>query len=88
MQSVQFFNQVLGFEASTDRKDYARVKRDNVGISLIKAGDNINQLSCYNWVDNIDQLHEKLKSELEQLSQARYRALFDQAYGMREFHVI
>ena len=87
-KTVKFFNETLGFKTETKKDHYARVKRDNVGISFVKVGDNIGQLSCYIWVENIEELHRELESKLLRLPKGRYRPLFDQKYGMKEFHVI
>jgi len=87
-KSIEFFKTVLGFSISIQQESYARMQRDNVGISLVLAGDNIGQLSSYILVEDIEALHEELKPALEKLPKGRYRPLFTQGYGMKEFHVI
>jgi len=48
----------------------------------------VGQLSCYIQVEDIEALHKELEEKLKRLPAGRYKPLFEQAYGMKEFHVI
>lgn len=94
LASVKFFQEYLGFTAGYQSSDYAMVKRDRVGVRLVKAAPNVDthdparQLSCYIDVEGLDAYYESLQPLLAQLPPGRVRAPFNQAYGQREFHVI
>ena len=87
-KSAIFFKNVLGFEIDSSASGFVRVKRDMAVITLVIAGDNVGQMSCYITVENIEEYHDELEANLKQLPEGRYRPLFSQPYGMKEFHVI
>lgn len=94
-KSVTFYKDYLGFEPTVQMdEDYAYLKRDEVGIRLLAAGEGVDlkdpkrQQSCYIDVTNIDDLYMELKPKLDQLPAGRVRPPFNTDYGQREFHVI
>lgn len=94
-RSADFYVDVLGFELGFMAKDksFARVSRDQAVIQLIRTDNpevlnaTANNISIYLTVDGVDQLYETLETMLERLPEGSVRPPFDQAYGMREFHV-
>jgi predicted DNA-binding ribbon-helix-helix protein len=93
--SAAFYVDVLGFDLGFMAKDgsFARVSRDKAVIQFMHTGNSdvlnatANNISIYLTVDGVDSLYAALLPELEKLADGRVRAPFDQAYGMREFHV-
>ncbi|MCG8537001.1 MAG: hypothetical protein MI808_18060 [Pseudomonadales bacterium] len=88
IKSAEFFEGVLGFSSKLKESDIAIVCRDNACLRLVQADGDVGQLSCYIVVDGIDDLYNELSDKLLKLPENRVRPPFDQAYGMREFHVI
>ena len=89
-RAINFYVGVLGFEIGVKQEGYAYIVREDVAIRLIAAesdGESKEQ-SCYICVDNLDDLYEERRAELESLPSGRIRKPFDQPYGQREFHVI
>ncbi|MCG8312949.1 MAG: hypothetical protein MI976_07005 [Pseudomonadales bacterium] len=87
-ESANFFESVLGFHAELKEGDIAIIRRDGACLRLVPAGDSVGQLACYIVVDGLDDLYQELEPKLNMLPKGRVRAPFNQAYGMREFHVI
>ena len=85
-KSVAFYTEYLGFEALDHDADFAHLRRDSVSIKLQPQHEG--EVTCYIDVEDIDAVYEELKEKLETLPFGRVRAPFDQAYGMREFHVM
>lgn len=88
LKSAEFFENILGFSSVIKNEKFAIVKRDLASLRLIPAGDNVGQLACYIVADDVDELYQELRPELEKLPEGRLRRPFNQTYGMREFHVI
>ena len=94
--AAEFFCETLGFRLATPRDDvsFAVVARDEARFSFVPAppdadmDDEARQCSAYVTVDDVGELWVELEAALSRLPKGRIRAPFDQAYGMREFHVI
>ncbi len=94
-RTVDFYVDVLGFEQRFVSQDetFAIVLHGDAAIHFVKAGSpdalkaTAENISIYLWVRKLDALHDLLKPKLDRLPENRVRKPFDQAYGMREFHV-
>lgn len=93
--TIAFYRETLEFEESAIAEDasFGIVKHGPAAVQLVHCdnedvlkvtGKNI---SIYLSVKGVQALHERLKEKLIKLPEDRYRPLFDQPYGMREFHV-
>ena len=93
--TMDFYADVLGFERRfvSDDASFAIAVHGAAAIHFVATDDRAaleataNNMSVYLWVRSLDQLYADLKPRLDQLGTGRVRAPFDQAYGMREFHV-
>lgn len=94
-KSVAFYTGTLGFECRFQSGDgsFATVMHGDAAIHLLGTSDEAslnataNHISVYLWVRGVDSLYAQLRDKLDKLPAGRMRAPFDQAYGMREFHV-
>lgn len=94
-RTVNFYQDVLGFRVShiSEDKSFAIVQQGGAGIHFIRVESEealkatAEQIAIYIWVDNVEAIHEAWKKKLAALPEGRYRPLFTQDYGMREFHV-
>lgn len=93
--SVAFYVAMLGFETVFVAADGAtgEVGRDGARIMFVACDDadtlavTATNMSIYLQVNDVDTLWNDLSPRLGDLPRNRVRAPFDQAYGMREFHV-
>lgn len=93
--SVAFYRDVLGFECRDQASDgsFALVARGPAALQLLRTDDpaalnaTAENVAVYLYVGGVDALYESLRPKLESLPRRRVKAPFDQAYGMREFHV-
>lgn len=94
-KSVEFYESVLGFECRfvASDKSFGTVVRGDAAVHLLATDDEgslkatANHIAIYIWVKGVDALYAQLQGKLDKLPDGRVRAPFDQAYGMREFHV-
>ena len=84
-ESVSFMVEVFGFESISHSECYSELLAGNQVLGVIRADGEPNQQSIYLRVKNVDALWSKIKSKLEK---AKPKAPFNQAYGMREIHVV
>ena len=87
-KSIAFYEEYLGFKTLYSDAGFAHLRRDSVSIKLQLVPDHVGELTCYIDVEDIDAVYAELKDKLETLPPGRFRAPFNQDYGMREFHVI
>lgn len=93
--SVDFYVSMLGFDSVFVAADGAtgEVGRDGARIMFVACDDpdtlavTATNMSIYLQVSGLDGLWQDLSGRLQDLPRNRVRAPFDQAYGMREFHV-
>lgn len=93
--SVAFYTRLLGFATEFVAADgtTAEVRRGGARIMLIACEDEevlgvtATNMSVYIRVDGVDALWAELAEGLGELPARQVRPPFDQAYGMREFHV-
>ncbi len=84
-KTVQFFRDLLTFEILRDDKTYVILQKDDQTIHILRAGKDIGEMEFYLEVDDIQSVWNHIKDSLDGI---RYKAPFDQAYGMREIHII
>jgi hypothetical protein len=80
----QFFQELFEFEMVMDTQKYAIVKKDNLTIHILNAGQDIGEMEFYLEVDKIDSVWDGIKDRLTGL---KHKAPFDREYGMREIHL-
>lgn len=84
-KTVSFFINVLDFEVRRDDKTYVILYKDNTTVHILRAGSDIGEMEFYFEVDDIEKVWDNLKGKLDGI---KFKAPFDQEYGMREVHVI
>ena len=90
-RAIAFYRDVLGFAAMVESTDYTVMTRGGATIHLTKAASEEvltalrGRVSIYLEVENIADLWASV-SQLK--AKYRIRDLFDQSYGMREFHIV
>ncbi len=89
-ETVSFYTTVLGFSVPMTSPEYSIIERDGSTIFLMKA-DNDEVVRCvrghteiYIEVDDIQALWQHVATYKQQY---KIRDLFDQPYGMTEFHI-
>ncbi len=93
--TMDFYCDTLGFERRmiSDDRTFAIAVHGDAAIHFVRADDaaslhaTANHISVYLWVRGIDALFDQWRERLSALEPGRVRPPFDQAYGMREFHV-
>lgn len=93
--TMDFYADILGFERRmiSDDQSFAIAVHGEAAVHFVATEDadalkaTANNISIYLWVRALDRLYENLKPKLDRLPAGRVRPPFDQAYGMREFHV-
>jgi len=84
-KTVSFFSDVLKFEMLRDDKTYVILQKDDQTIHILRAGANIGEMEIYLEVDDLQSVWDHLKDNLNGI---KFKAPFDQPYGMREIHLI
>jgi len=84
-KTVSFFRDVLKFEMLRDDKTYVILQKDDQTIHILRAGANIGEMEIYLEVDDLQSVWDHLKDNLNGI---KFKAPFDQPYGMREIHLI
>ena len=89
-ETIQFYQQVLGFTPTVKSPEYSIVERDGQTIHFMKAASE-EVLNCvrghteiYIEVSGIHALWEHVKTFKDRY---KIRDLFDREYGMTEFHI-
>ncbi|MEM6840418.1 MAG: VOC family protein [Cyanobacteria bacterium P01_C01_bin.120] len=88
-RALDFYTNILGFTMQARDDGYAYIVKDEIALRLLMTTDTPpkGKQACYICVENLDDLFEQMKANLQQLPEGRVRAPFDQPYGQREFHV-
>ncbi len=81
--TIHFFEDIFGFAIFVGDENYAVLKKDDVLIHIIRAGD-IGEMSFYLELDDIDEWWTYAEEKLKDLE---VRPPFDREYGMREAHI-
>ena len=84
-KTVSFFIDLLKFEILRDDKTYVILQKDNLTIHILRAGKDIGEMEFYLEVDDIQSIWNYIKGNLDGI---KFKEPFDQAYGMREIHLI
>lgn len=84
-KTVSFFMNLLDFKIKRDEKTYVILIKDNLTLHILQAGSTIGEMECYLEVDDIGELWNNIKEKLDGI---KFKAPFEQDYGMREIHVI
>ncbi len=82
-ETAAFFKSLLGFNSIMDG-NYTILQKDQLTIHILPAGD-IGEMEFYLEVDNIEAVWENVK---DKLAGTKFKAPFNQPYGMREIHII
>ncbi len=89
-QTLDFYTSQLGFSVTMKSPEYSIVERDGATIHFMKAADESvmaavrGHTGIYIEVDDIQSLWEQVDA---QRGSHKIRDLFDQPYGMTEFHM-
>ena len=84
-KTVSFFLDLLHFKIGRNDKTYFILYKDNLTLHIQRAGTDIGEMSFYLVVDDIEKVWQSMK---EKLGDIKVREPFNQAYGMREIHVM
>lgn len=82
-ETKRFFVDLFGFKVVRDG-DYIILHKNGHLIHILRAGE-IGEMEFYLEVDNIDELWDSIRGQLENI---KVIPPFNREYGMREFHVI
>jgi hypothetical protein len=80
-----FFIKHLNFELALNDPEYSIVKKNEFTIHIMKAGNNISEMSFYLEVENLKNLIPKFQMLK---SQTKTKGPIHQPYGMTEYHII
>lgn len=83
-ETANFFRDILDFSIDLDNEVYVVCQKDNLTIHLLRAGQEIGEMELYLEVDDVDTLWAAIKDKLTGL---KFKAPFNQDYGMREIHI-
>jgi predicted enzyme related to lactoylglutathione lyase len=89
-ETLDFYTSVLGFNISMKSPDYSILDRDGATVHFMKAAnDDVlkavrGHTDIYIEVDDIDSLWQQVQTFKHRY---KIRDLFDQPYGMTEFHI-
>ena len=84
-KTVSFFTNLLDFKIARDEKTYVILHKDNSMVHILRAGENIGEMEFYFEVDDVDQVWNQMKDNLEGIT---FKPPFNREYGMREIHII
>jgi hypothetical protein len=84
-KTVSFFIDLLNFEILRDDKTYFILQKDKQTIHILPAGPDIGEMEFYLEIDDIQSVWAHIKDKLDGI---KFKAPFDQPYGMREIHLI
>lgn len=89
-ETLRFYTDILGLSEVMQSETYSVIERDGCSLHLMKAADD-HVLECvrghtqiYIEVTGINALWEKVKAVKQS---HKIKDLFEQPYGMREFHI-
>jgi catechol 2,3-dioxygenase-like lactoylglutathione lyase family enzyme len=93
-RAVNFFTDILGFEARFRSGDYAYVHRETAGFRIWQqtgkdaAPPGTRRFAYYIDVRDVDQLYAELKPKLDTLPKGDVYGPVNQSYGQRELLVL
>jgi catechol 2,3-dioxygenase-like lactoylglutathione lyase family enzyme len=80
-----FFVKTLGFEIAMDEDGYVVCFMDDFSVHFEEVEGEVSSLEVYMEVDSVDGFFSDVKSKLVE---GTFKEPFDQAYGMREAHIV
>ena len=84
-ETIDFMVDVFVFEASAQIETYIELRSGNNVLGVLSSQGEPNQQSIYLQVGDVDTLWAGIEPKLKS---TKAKPPFNQAYGMREFHVI
>jgi hypothetical protein len=84
-KTASFFIDLLQFKVKRNDKTYVVLCKDKVMLHILSAGTDIGEMEFYLEVDDIATIWNSIQHKLEGI---KVKEPFDQAYGMREVHII
>ncbi len=84
-KTASFFMSILNFKVRRHEENYAILEKDNLTIHILQAGTNIGEMEFYFEVNDIEIVWNNMKDKIDGL---KFKAPFNQDYGMREVHII
>ena len=83
-ESIEYYEQKLGFQAAMEMPDYAIVERDGIAIHLFRDDTrNHSPAGIHIFTNELDELHEELHNRGVRLSQEILR----KPWGNRDFRI-
>lgn len=92
--ALAFFEDVLGFRATFQMRDYAYIEREGAGIRILQnqgsdgAPPGNRRFAYYVDVRDVDALHAELRPKLDALPKGDVHGPADKPYGQRELVVV
>ncbi len=84
-KTVSFFTELLDFKIRRDDETYFILYKDHLTVHIQRAGADTGEMSFYLEVDEVENVWKRIN---DKLSDIKFKAPFNQTYGMREIHVI
>ena len=84
-ETVSFFTNLLDFKVRRDEKTHVILYKDDSTVHILRAGSDISEMEFYFEVNDIEEVWNNIKDKLDGI---KFKAPFDQEYGMREIHII
>ncbi len=91
--SIAFYQDCLGFDALDEGDRYGLVRRDNLLVGFVKAGDEqalhatANNVSAQFWVDDVETIWDEIKTNFSDWPELAPTGPIVRDYGLRELHV-
>lgn len=84
-KTVSFFKNLFDFKVRMDVQNYVILCKDTTTVHILHAGSDIGEMEFYLEVDNIEQVWNGMKDNLDGI---KCKEPFNREYGMREVHII
>ena len=84
-ETIKFMVDAFNFVSSSHSEFYSELRSGNQVLGILPSQGTPNEQSIYLHVKDVDDLWSRIKSKIER---AKPRPPFNQAYGMREFHIV
>ena len=85
VKTINFMVDVFRFKSSSQIETYSELRSGNNVLGVLSSQGEPNQQSIYLQVQDVDALWDSIEPKLKN---TKTKPPFNQAYGMREFHVI
>ncbi len=84
-ETIKFMVDAFNFESSSHTEFYSELRSGNQVLGILRSQGKPNEQSIYLRVKDVDDLWSRIEKKLER---AKPKPPFNQAYGMREIHVV